>query len=271
MNDLLGSVKGPAGVRQGAAQVYDIEAGFTTAQSERSKEMDEFFAQVEGVKQAIAAIKVKQREIQRMHEQSKTIVRKADMQQHRAEVQVRLPALTLSCAHGSQPAHSHQLSSAAHAAHVLRAHASTGIPQLLIPCFPPLFLNCLLLCWLLQEIINEVNTLAHQAKAKLEQVDKLNAAAQQKKGQGVGSASERTRTSITSGVFRVAELQEAAASLCTGPAHADMQALVAHTHADMGVLSDAPAVGSTGSPCRGLPCAACRSEEEAEGPDGGVQ
>lgn len=51
----------------------------------------------------------------------------------------------------------------------------------------------------LQAIINEVNTLAHQAKAKLEQVDKLNAAAQQKKGQGVGSASERTRTSITSG------------------------------------------------------------------------
>lgn len=50
-----------------------------------------------------------------------------------------------------------------------------------------------------QDIINEVNTLAHQAKAKLEQVDRLNTAAQQKKGQGVGSASERTRTSITSG------------------------------------------------------------------------
>lgn len=97
MNDLLGSVKGPAGARQGAGgpQVYDIEAGFTTAQSERSKEMGDFFVQVDGVKQAIAAIKTKQREIQRMHEQSKTIVRKADMQQHRAEVQVRPPVLTL--------------------------------------------------------------------------------------------------------------------------------------------------------------------------------
>lgn len=69
--------------------MFDIEAGFTTAQSERTKEMDEFFTQVDEVKRTMAAIKGKQREIQRMHEQSKTIVRKADMQQHRAEVQVR--------------------------------------------------------------------------------------------------------------------------------------------------------------------------------------
>lgn len=51
----------------------------------------------------------------------------------------------------------------------------------------------------LQAIVNEANAAAHQAKAKLDAIDKLNAAAQQKKGQGVGSASERTRTSITSG------------------------------------------------------------------------
>jgi nucleosome binding factor SPN SPT16 subunit len=70
--------------------VFDIEAGFTAGQSDRTKEMEEFFLQVDQVKQAIAAIKTKQREIQRMHEQSKTIVRKADMQQHRQEVQVRL-------------------------------------------------------------------------------------------------------------------------------------------------------------------------------------
>jgi polyhydroxyalkanoate synthesis regulator phasin len=88
MNDLLGRIKGSEG-SSSRGQVFDIEAGLTTAQSERGKEMDEFFAQVEEVKRSIAAIKVKQREIQHMHEQSKTIVRKADMQQHRAEVQVR--------------------------------------------------------------------------------------------------------------------------------------------------------------------------------------
>jgi hypothetical protein len=59
--------------------------------------------------------------------------------------------------------------------------------------------RCLLLLLPLQVVVNEVNTAAHQAKAKLEAVDKLNAAAQLKKGQGVGSASERTRTLITSG------------------------------------------------------------------------
>lgn len=89
MNDLLGTVKGSQGPGRGP-QVFDIEAGFTAGQSERTKEMEEFFLQVDQVKQAIAAIKTKQREIQRMHEQSKTIVRKADMQQHRGEVQVRL-------------------------------------------------------------------------------------------------------------------------------------------------------------------------------------
>lgn len=86
MNDLLGTVKGAPGPRTGA--VYDIEAGYTTAQSERTKEMEEFFSQADDVKRAMAAIKAKQREIQRMHEQSKTIVRKNDMQQHRADVQV---------------------------------------------------------------------------------------------------------------------------------------------------------------------------------------
>lgn len=88
MNDLLGSIKGPPGGGGPQQQVFDIEAGYSSAQSERSKEMEQFFAAVDEVKQALAAIKGKQREIHRMHEQSKTIVRKADMQQHRAEVQV---------------------------------------------------------------------------------------------------------------------------------------------------------------------------------------
>jgi hypothetical protein len=88
MNDLLGTIKGSEGSGKGP-QVFDIEAGYTTAQSEKTQKMEEFFTQVDEVKRSIAAIRLKQREIQRMHEQSKTIVRKADMQQHRAEVQVR--------------------------------------------------------------------------------------------------------------------------------------------------------------------------------------
>lgn len=98
--------------------MYDIEAGFTTAQSERTKEVDEFFVQVDDVKRAIAAIKTKQREIQRMHEQSKTIVRKADMQQHRAEVQVRIPVCW------------HMISIASHRC-LRRRHPSTGCLQAL--------------------------------------------------------------------------------------------------------------------------------------------
>lgn len=143
MNDLLGSVKGPAGARQGAggAQVYDIEAGFTTAQSERSKEMDEFFVQVDGVKQAIAAIKTKQREIQRMHEQSKTIVRKADMQQHRAEVQVRPPVLTLSCAQLAGTPSSAKLSTACAALAKCRVPMPARAFYTYTPCFLPL--SCL--------------------------------------------------------------------------------------------------------------------------------
>lgn len=202
MNDLLSTVKGSQGPGRGA-QVFDIEAGFTAAQSERTKEMEEFFAAVDDVKRAIAAIKTKQRDISRMHEQSKTIVRKNDMQEHRAEVQVRLTAISTA---------------------VLRLHSLPCTPSAM--CSRPCQKQCLArsnkycaVCTLqclqgatmcqqrllqrahavLQGIINEVNTLAHQAKAKLEQVDKINTAAQQKKGQGVGSASERTRTSITSG------------------------------------------------------------------------
>lgn len=52
----------------------------------------------------------------------------------------------------------------------------------------------------MQATINEVNTIAHKVKSKIEGLDKLNEAALQKKGQGVRSASERTRTSITAGL-----------------------------------------------------------------------
>eukprot|EP00879_Flechtneria_rotunda_P015726 GHRR01016448.1.p1 GENE.GHRR01016448.1~~GHRR01016448.1.p1 ORF type:complete len:314 (+),score=126.88 GHRR01016448.1:294-1235(+) len=143
MNDLLFAVKGHEGYsareRGPNGVAYDIEAGYTTAQSEKTKEMEQFFAKVEELKQDMAEIKSKQREIQHMHEKGKGIVRQKEVQQNKDEMQA---------------------------------------------------------------VINQVNVLAHKAKGKIEAIDKFNAAALQKKGQGVGSASERTRTSITTGLKR---------------------------------------------------------------------
>ncbi|PNW74183.1 hypothetical protein CHLRE_13g588550v5 [Chlamydomonas reinhardtii] len=53
---------------------------------------------------------------------------------------------------------------------------------------------------LMQEKIDAVNKLAHACKAKIEALDKDNDAAKKKKGQQAGSASERTRTTITAGL-----------------------------------------------------------------------
>lgn len=93
MNDLLFTVKGHEGhngIRGSSGPpVYDIEAGYTTSMSEKSKEMEQFFGKVEELKQDMAEMKAKQREIQHMHERSKTIVRPKEMQQHRDEMQVR--------------------------------------------------------------------------------------------------------------------------------------------------------------------------------------
>lgn len=51
----------------------------------------------------------------------------------------------------------------------------------------------------LQETVNEVNGLAHRVKNEIQALDDMNARALQQRGHGVGSASERTRTSITAG------------------------------------------------------------------------
>jgi syntaxin 1B/2/3 len=48
--------------------------------------------------------------------------------------------------------------------------------------------------------VNQVNTVAHQAKRKIESLDKENEAATQLPGAGIGSANERTRTTITAGL-----------------------------------------------------------------------
>lgn len=52
----------------------------------------------------------------------------------------------------------------------------------------------------LQDRIAQVNTIAHKVKSKVEALDKLNEQAVQKKGQGLNSVSERTRTTITAGL-----------------------------------------------------------------------
>jgi len=52
----------------------------------------------------------------------------------------------------------------------------------------------------LQDKINSVSQLAHQVKTKVEALDKDNEAAKKVKGQQEGSASERTRTTITAGM-----------------------------------------------------------------------
>jgi syntaxin 1B/2/3 len=57
-------------------------------------------------------------------------------------------------------------------------------------------LHCSLI---LQETVNEVNGLAHRVKNQIQLLDEMNAHSLQQRGHGVGSASERTRTSITAG------------------------------------------------------------------------
>jgi hypothetical protein len=97
MNDLLFAVKGPeasssrpGGRPESPGIPYDVEAGLTTAQSEKSKDMDDFFQEVDGIKRDMTEIKQRQREIAQMHDHSKTIVRQREVQQHRDQMQVRL-------------------------------------------------------------------------------------------------------------------------------------------------------------------------------------
>lgn len=52
----------------------------------------------------------------------------------------------------------------------------------------------------LQDKINQVNKLAHAVKTKVESLDEDNAGAKKKRGQGDGTAAERTRTTITAGL-----------------------------------------------------------------------
>eukprot|EP00197_Chlamydomonas_leiostraca_P011442 CAMPEP_0202869470 /NCGR_PEP_ID=MMETSP1391-20130828/12469_1 /ASSEMBLY_ACC=CAM_ASM_000867 /TAXON_ID=1034604 /ORGANISM="Chlamydomonas leiostraca, Strain SAG 11-49" /LENGTH=310 /DNA_ID=CAMNT_0049549791 /DNA_START=174 /DNA_END=1103 /DNA_ORIENTATION=+ len=52
----------------------------------------------------------------------------------------------------------------------------------------------------MQDKINQVSVLAHKVKTKVEALDKQNEEAKKVKGQGEGTAGERTRTTITAGL-----------------------------------------------------------------------
>eukprot|EP01025_Chloroclados_australasicus_P029832 TRINITY_DN2980_c0_g2_i1.p2 TRINITY_DN2980_c0_g2~~TRINITY_DN2980_c0_g2_i1.p2 ORF type:complete len:314 (+),score=41.96 TRINITY_DN2980_c0_g2_i1:175-1116(+) len=59
----------------------------------------------------------------------------------------------------------------------------------------------------IQEDTTKVKKTGHKVKSKLDKIDKMNAEAMQKEGQGLGSSSERTRTSITAGLKKKLKLQ----------------------------------------------------------------
>eukprot|EP00882_Tetradesmus_deserticola_P009197 GHRQ01009700.1.p1 GENE.GHRQ01009700.1~~GHRQ01009700.1.p1 ORF type:complete len:398 (+),score=186.60 GHRQ01009700.1:460-1653(+) len=99
--------------------------------------MADFFSKTEELQRGMNQIRAKQVELWKMHEQSKSIVRRNEITAHREQM---------------------------------------------------------------QGVVNEVNVLAHRVKGEIQALDQANAAAVGKKGQGVGSASERTRTSITAGL-----------------------------------------------------------------------
>ena len=87
MNDLLGNVRG--GGEENGFEADDIEAGYQPPPSDGEQSMQSFFRYVEDIKTDVAEIRSLQREINSMHEKSKTLVKSKDMQKHRDDMQVR--------------------------------------------------------------------------------------------------------------------------------------------------------------------------------------
>ena len=84
MNDLLGNVRADGG----AIDEEDIEAGYAPPPNEAEQSMQTFFKYVDDIKTDIAEIRNLQKEINTMHEKSKTLVKTKDMQKHRDDMQV---------------------------------------------------------------------------------------------------------------------------------------------------------------------------------------
>jgi hypothetical protein len=90
MQDLMHLVKdGDAGPRrpgQPAGLTLDIQAGYSVKDQDR--DMQAFFAKREAIKRDMASIAEKLRDIGEMHERSKYLVQRTEVQQHREAMQV---------------------------------------------------------------------------------------------------------------------------------------------------------------------------------------
>lgn len=108
MNDLLSSVKGRASTRASGGEdvdEIDVEEGFTAPPTEAEREMQAFFEKVEDIKKDMIEIKTLQKDINTMHEKSKTIVKTKEMQKQREQMQVSLRFLHRKHACGGQQGH----------------------------------------------------------------------------------------------------------------------------------------------------------------------
>lgn len=92
MNDLLHIVKdtpnGAPGRDQQPNGAGDIEMGYTSSMEGPGQDMQQFFAKAKELQVSMDQIRVKQRDLWRMHEQGKQIVKRQDMTAHREEMQV---------------------------------------------------------------------------------------------------------------------------------------------------------------------------------------
>jgi len=122
MNDLLFAVKGagagagapppsrppPGGAAAAAAAAaasgaaYDLEAGVggpgAAAAGARGRDLEAFFASVEGVKADLTDIQARQRGIAALHERGKTIVRQKEMRRHQDDMQASVNAVASAAA-----------------------------------------------------------------------------------------------------------------------------------------------------------------------------
>ncbi len=128
MNDLLGNVRGGSddGVR-----AEDVEAGFAAPPTEAEMSMQAFFKYVEDIKTDVAEIRSLQKEINEMHERSKTIVKSKEMQKHREDMQVR--GCSSTCMHRGAPEYSPHLYGAKQSPNVAMGDALV-FEDMRIPC-----------------------------------------------------------------------------------------------------------------------------------------
>lgn len=92
MNDLLHIVKDTPGRGDDRDQqpngAGDIEMGYTSSMEGAGQDMQQFFAKAKEIQISMDQIRAKQKDLWRMHEQGKQIVKRQDMTAHRDQMQV---------------------------------------------------------------------------------------------------------------------------------------------------------------------------------------